>query len=285
MFALTFPLVDARLIVRQFERTAQRQAGGPCGPPVPDSSETDREAGLVKSLQRGERAAVFLLIALLLAVGACNGNSLPVISSLTADPDTVPPQGTSTITCDASDPDGDALTYKWTEDGWVISGSGSTLTWTAPDDEGTYSIGVTVKDSKGGTASEECEVVVSASATPAPTPTPTPTVTPTATPTAGATPTPTATPTPASTPTPTPTPTPLPTVTMGCEDTLEAIENAVTDYHGQNGEWPTADGEPGDIAWEKLVPGFLEGVPVNDKNCDWWVDDDPEGAICLQHDD
>ncbi len=262
--------------------------------------DTGREAGLVKSLQRGERAAVFLLIALLLAVGACNGNSLPIISSLIADPDTVPPEGTSTITCDASDPDGHTLTYSWTEDGWVISGSGSTLTWTAPDDEGIYTIGVTVKDSKGGKASEECEVVVSATATPVPTPTPTPTaaptptptptpealptptVTPTASPTPGVTPTPTATPTPEPTPTPTPTPTPLPTVTMGCEDTLAALETAVDDYHGQFGEWPTADGEPGDIAWEKLVPGFLAGVPVNDNNCDWWVDDDPEGAVCLQ---
>jgi hypothetical protein len=227
----------------------------------------------VKSLQRGERAAVFLLIALLLAVGACNDNSLPTISSLTADPDTVPPQGTSTITCDASDPDGHTLTYKWTEDSWVISGSGSALTWTAPDDEGTYTIGVTVKDSKGGKASEECEVVVSAAATPVPTPTPAPAVTPT----------PGTTPTPEPTPTPTPTPTPLPTVTMGCEDTLAALETAVGDYHGQFGEWPTADGEPGDIEWATLVPGFMEAVPANDSKCDWWVDDDPEGEVCVQH--
>jgi hypothetical protein len=229
--------------------------------------DTGREAALMKLQQRGERAVVFLLIALLLAVGACNGNSAPTISSLTADPDTVPPQGTSTITCDASDPDGDTLTYKWTEDGWVISASGSTLTWTAPDDEGTYTIGVTVKDGKGGTASEECEVVVSDTATPVPTPTPTPTATPTATPTPAAT----------------PTPTPLPTVNMGCEEAETTLQTAITDYHGQYGEWPTADGQPGDIAWPKLVPGFMEGVPVNDNNCDWWVNSDPEGEVCLLH--
>lgn len=68
-------------------------------------------------------------------------------------------------------------------------------------------------------------------------------------------------PTPSTTPTPTPTPTP-------------------TQAHGG---WPTADGQPGDIDWTKLVPDFIVGIPSNDNRCDWWVNSDPEGEVCLQN--
>ena len=92
---------------------------------------------------------------------------------------------------------------------------------------------------------------------------------------------PVATPTP--TPTPTATPTPLPTVTMSCEQARDAIQVALDDYYAEHGQWPTADGQPGDIQWAKLVPDFMTGVPSNDSSCEWGVNSEPEGEVCLQH--
>jgi len=77
-----------------------------------------------------------------------------------------------------------------------------------------------------------------------------------------------------ATPTPTPTPTP-------CEADRSAVQAALYAYHMQNEEWPTETGEPGDIEWEKLVPSFLPDIPTTDDNCDWSVNSDPEGGVCV----
>jgi len=77
-------------------------------------------------------------------------NQDPVISSLAADPITVLPQSRSTVTCIASDPDGDPLTYSWEASQGEITGVGKTVTWIAPDREGWFTITVTVDDNKGG---------------------------------------------------------------------------------------------------------------------------------------
>ena len=73
-----------------------------------------------------------------------------------------------------------------------------------------------------------------------------------------------------------------PTVIMSCEQARDAIQGALTQYHDEHGTWPTADGKPGDIVWAKLVPDFMAGIPSNDSDCDWWVNSDPEGEVCLQ---
>ncbi len=81
--------------------------------------------------------------------------------------------------------------------------------------------------------------------------------------------------------TPTPTPTPLPTVVMTCVPARDAIQEALNDYNDEHGDWPTADGQPGDIEWTKLVPAFMAGIPSNDSKCEWQVNSDPEGVVCL----
>jgi hypothetical protein len=91
------------------------------------------------------------------------------------------------------------------------------------------------------------------------------------------------TPTPTATPTPTPTPTPLPTVVMSCDQARDAIQIALDTYNAMHGEWPTIDGQPGDMDWTKLVPDFIDGIPSNDTKCEWWVNSDPEGDVCLQN--
>ncbi|MCK4368394.1 MAG: DNRLRE domain-containing protein [Dehalococcoidales bacterium] len=87
-------------------------------------------------------------------------NTPPVIASLTPSATNVLPSGSCTVTCTASDADGDILTYAWTATGGAISGTGNSVTWTAPTTEGTYTISVTVSDGKGGTASESCAIIV-----------------------------------------------------------------------------------------------------------------------------
>jgi hypothetical protein len=80
-------------------------------------------------------------------------NNPPVIESLTTDCPRVRPGHSGVITCVASDPDGDELTYTWTAERGTISEEGSEVTWTAPGDYGYYSITVTVSDGRGGEVS------------------------------------------------------------------------------------------------------------------------------------
>jgi hypothetical protein len=82
--------------------------------------------------------------------------------------------------------------------------------------------------------------------------------------------------------TPTPTPTVTPVLTQ-CEMDRDAIQAALDAYHDETGEWPTADGQPGDIEWGKLVPGFLDALPPTAETCDWRVNSDPEGEVCIGH--
>ncbi len=83
---------------------------------------------------------------------------------------------------------------------------------------------------------------------------------------------------PEATPTPTPTVTHTPTQ---CEADRDAIQAALDAYHDETGEWPTSDGQPGDIEWTELVPDFMAGIPANDSLCEWAVNSDPEGEVCL----
>ena len=85
------------------------------------------------------------------------------------------------------------------------------------------------------------------------------------------------------TPTPEATPTELPTASMNCDQAKVATQAAIDAYYAQYGAWPTADGTAGDIEWSKLVPEFMEAVPSNDSKCEWQVNSNPEGEICVLH--
>jgi hypothetical protein len=88
------------------------------------------------------------------------GNSAPVITSVTPGSATVPPGGSTTVTCTATDADGDTLTYSWQASLGTISGTGSSVTWDAPMAEGTYSIQCDVEDGRGGNAHRSTNVEV-----------------------------------------------------------------------------------------------------------------------------
>jgi hypothetical protein len=69
----------------------------------------------------------------------------------------------------------------------------------------------------------------------------------------------------------------------GCAPDRDATGAAIDAYHARYGDWPTASGEPGDMDWDKLVPEFLPYKPGTDSKCQWGVNGDPEGEICLQN--
>jgi len=78
------------------------------------------------------------------------GNSDPVINSITINPVFIRVGTTTTVTVDATDSDGDNLSYSWSVALGDIIGSGSQVRYTAAFCcVGVNTINVVVKDSKG----------------------------------------------------------------------------------------------------------------------------------------
>src|SRR5204863_4642070 len=68
---------------------------------------------------------------------------------------------TSTVTGEAQDPDGDMLRYRWTAPSGTFQNAADRHTlWTAPQQEGSVPVTVTVDDGKGGTASDSVTIQV-----------------------------------------------------------------------------------------------------------------------------
>lgn len=80
------------------------------------------------------------------------GNEPPYINSLVADAAWTTPSGSLQLTCTASDPDGDQLSYEWSASEGGISGTDAAVNWIAPDEIGMYDITVVVDDGRGGNA-------------------------------------------------------------------------------------------------------------------------------------
>jgi hypothetical protein len=79
-------------------------------------------------------------------------NNPPYISSLVADADWTTPSGSLQVTCNATDPDGDELSYEWSASGGSITGTDAAVNWIAPEEIGMYGITVVVDDGRGGNA-------------------------------------------------------------------------------------------------------------------------------------
>jgi len=75
-------------------------------------------------------------------------NTPPQIDSIELDTTATRPGGTINIQVFASDADGDLLSYKYFPEAGTITGSGSTVTWNAPDNSGNYNIEIEVSDGK-----------------------------------------------------------------------------------------------------------------------------------------
>jgi hypothetical protein len=87
-------------------------------------------------------------------------NTSPAINSLTANADWTLPSGSLNVTCNATDPDGDELSYEWSTDGGDISGTGAVVNWIAPQGVGIYNVTVVVNDDYGGSATTTLPITV-----------------------------------------------------------------------------------------------------------------------------
>jgi hypothetical protein len=87
-------------------------------------------------------------------------NTPPTITSLVADADWTTPSGNLQVTCNATDSDGDELSYKWSTTGGDISGTGAVVSWNAPEEVGIYNVTVVVKDGHGSSATNLLRISV-----------------------------------------------------------------------------------------------------------------------------
>ena len=105
---------------------------------------------------------VIVVAAVLLLASSCTTptNGQPIITSLKAGAEWIVPLGNLQVTCTASDPDGDELSYEWTATGGNISGTDAVVNWTAPDSEGSYDVTITVTDGRGGEVMDYVTITV-----------------------------------------------------------------------------------------------------------------------------
>ncbi|MFO7712206.1 MAG: PKD domain-containing protein [Dehalococcoidia bacterium] len=121
-------------------------------------------------MTRNRLIAVILVMSIAVAIAAVScteeASDPPVITALEVTSDRVLPSGSTEIVCIASSPDGEELLYEWSCDDGEIEGTGATVTWTAPDSEGVYTITVTVTSGSGGQDMRDTTIQVQANRPP-----------------------------------------------------------------------------------------------------------------------
>jgi hypothetical protein len=128
------PDLTAYEIKDLLHRTAESR-GEPLIPELSDKYNGDWGWGLLDAYEAVNMALDFK-----------NGKKPPEINSVLWDANVTAPGGVVTLTVGASDPDGDSLQYNYKADMGTISGSGSKVTWKAPNTVGVFSIYISVSD-------------------------------------------------------------------------------------------------------------------------------------------
>ena len=107
-----------------------------------------------------KKRCLVIMGAVLLLTSSCTGNRRPFITSLEAEADWTPPSSSLQVTCNASDLDGDELSYEWSTSGGDITGTGPEVIWTAPEEVGIYDITVVVRDGHGSNDTGSVTLIV-----------------------------------------------------------------------------------------------------------------------------
>jgi len=87
-------------------------------------------------------------------------NQSPVIEEIEIASTTIEAWGVISVTCQASDPDGDELTYTWEASDGFITGEGDSVTYNAPEITGNQTITITVQDENGREAKGSVQVQI-----------------------------------------------------------------------------------------------------------------------------
>jgi hypothetical protein len=87
-------------------------------------------------------------------------NLPPHINGIQKSSGYVAPGGALDLTCQATDPNGDPLTYTWTAGAGSLTGSSGSVSWTAPTTDTIVAFHVTVSDNHGLTAEASTMVLV-----------------------------------------------------------------------------------------------------------------------------
>ena len=101
-------------------------------------------------MHKVSRILPVLLLSGIIFLTGCIINRAPVITSVTANPSSIYIDETSTLTCNAYDPDGDLITYTWSTG--ASQATGQSVTY-YPDTTGTHTISVRVSDGRLQTTS------------------------------------------------------------------------------------------------------------------------------------
>jgi hypothetical protein len=126
-----------------------------------DFSLADREVWLQIENRLGMPADQ--AIALTTAIGPEGAGAvtgMPIISSVKVDHFRVEPGQSCVLTCNATDFEGDPITYQWLCANGELEGDGSIVTWHAPEGIGEYRINVVVSDPGGNQSSKAVTIVV-----------------------------------------------------------------------------------------------------------------------------
>lgn len=94
------------------------------------------------------------------AVAPARANHAPQVKARCA-PCRVAPGTTLTVTADATDADGEPLTYQWAAAaGTLAAPTAAESTFTAPAQPGAVPVAITVRDTRGGMASDTITITV-----------------------------------------------------------------------------------------------------------------------------
>jgi len=110
-------------------------------------------------------SAAILTVAALSTMTGCDfgvgmSTEPPVVASIAAEPASVQAGQQTTITISAYDMTGTAVTYAWYATDGTVAGTGNTVTWTAPNTAGTYTVTCLVQNGRSEGTNERVSITV-----------------------------------------------------------------------------------------------------------------------------